>query len=147
IYMSHSLLEYTRGRHVFRMGIPRLIGVDTTLGDPNSFGASVVYALPLVAPFWYCKPSRLLRWFLVGYVGLSTVCVGLTGSRSSFLGLLLWGLVMAWRGKYRWRVLGALVVAAPLLFTLLPGSLQNRFETIINPEVGPANAQSSALGR
>src|SRR5262245_7875512 len=33
VYMLHSLWEYRGGRHVFRMGIPRLIGVDTTLGD------------------------------------------------------------------------------------------------------------------
>src|SRR5262249_4861230 len=76
VYMLHSLREYVGGRHVFRMGIPRLIGVDQAMGDPNSFGATVVYALPFVVPFWVCKPSRLLRWVLAGYVALSVVCIG-----------------------------------------------------------------------
>src|SRR5262245_58331740 len=84
LYMTHSLREYMNGRHTFRMGIQRLIGVDTTMGDPNTFGASIVFALPFVVPFWRNRPSLGLRLFLAGYVGLSIVCIGLTGSRSAF---------------------------------------------------------------
>ena len=29
-----------------------MIGVDSSLGDPNSFGASIVFALPFVRAFW-----------------------------------------------------------------------------------------------
>ena len=36
LYMLHSVWEYKNGRHTYRMGIARLVGVDTTLGDPNS---------------------------------------------------------------------------------------------------------------
>lgn len=57
IYMMHSLWEYHNGRHTFRMGIARLIGVDDTNGDPNSFGATIVYALPFVVAFWTSRPS------------------------------------------------------------------------------------------
>ena len=41
----------------------------------------------------------------------------------------------------------AFAAAAPLAFVALPESLQTRFETIINPEVGPKNAQESGEGR
>jgi O-antigen ligase len=37
--------------------------------------------------------------------------------------------------------------AAPAVFLLLPESLQTRFETIVNPDVGPANARQSGEGR
>src|SRR5260370_30234020 len=147
LYMAHSLREYIGGRYTFRMGISRMIGVDKSLGDPNSFGASIVYALPFVVPFWLDKPSRWLRAFLISYVGLSLVCIGLTGSRSSFVGLLLCCLMVVMRRGRRWSMLFAAVVAAPMLWFALPPSLQNRFETIVNPEVGPANAQSSAMDR
>jgi O-antigen ligase len=147
VYMSHSLWEYMHGRHTFRMGIARMIGVDKSLGDPNSFGASILYALPFVVPFWVCRPSRLLRAFLVAFVGLSFVCIGLTGSRGSLVGLVLLMLILVLRSRWRWRLLAVGVLASPLLFAALPPSLQTRFETIVNPEVGPANAQSSALAR
>ncbi len=147
LYMLHSLREYIGGRHVFRMGICRLIGVDQAMGDPNTFGASIVYALPFVVPLWLCNPSRTLRWFLAGYVTLSFVCVGLTGSRSSFLGLVLCVAVTVLRSRWRWALLVLSVVAAPALWAALPPSLQNRFETIIHPEVGPANAIVSGEGR
>jgi O-antigen ligase len=147
VYMSHSLWEYHNGRHTFRMGIARMIGVDSSLGDPNSFGASILYALPFIVPFWKHRPRWYVRGFLVGFVGLSCVCIGLTGSRGSLVGLVVLALIMVLRSRHRWKLLGAGVVAAPLLFAALPPSLQTRFETIINPEVGPANAQGSAMSR
>src|SRR5262245_33214361 len=147
IYQSHSLLEYVRGRHVYRMGIPRMIGVDTTLGDPNSFGNGLVYALPIASALWFSQPSRRLKIFLAAYVALTTVCIGLTGSRGSFMGLIFWAVVMIMRSKYRWRLAALGVLLAPVLWALLPASLQNRFTTIVDPSVGPANAQASAEGR
>jgi O-antigen ligase len=147
VYMSHSLWEYANGRHEFRMSIVRMIGVDRALGDPNSFGASMVYALPLVVPFWCCSRSRLLRVFLLGYLGLSATCIVLTGSRSSFLGLLVFSAITVWYSRRRTLGLAAAVVAVPVLWAAVPDTLQTRFETIIHPEVGPANAQESAEGR
>jgi O-antigen ligase len=147
IYQSHSLLEYVHGRHVYRMGIPRLIGVDTTLGDPNSFGNGVVYGLPVVSALWLSKPSRWMKMFLAAQIVLSVTCIGLTGSRGSFMGLIFWATVMVLRSKYRWRLLVVVAALSPALWMLLPESLQNRFTTIVDPSVGPANAESSALGR
>lgn len=148
LYLTHSLREYLGGRHTFRMGITRMIGVDTTLGDPNSFGASIVFALPFVVALWRAGVGgRFGRWALVGYVGLSALCVLLTGSRSSLLGLLLWSGIVLWQLPKRWLYVAAFLMIAPLAFVALPESLQTRFETIINPDVGPANAKESGEGR
>lgn len=147
IYMLHSLLEYMGGRYHHRMGITRLIGVDISLGNPNSFGNSIVYTLPLLTPLWLGRPTGRMKVFLAGYLALSILCIGLTGSRSSFVGLVLWALVSVLRSRWRMRMAILAVVAAPLLWAALPSSLQDRFETIINPEVGPANARESGEGR
>jgi hypothetical protein len=147
IYLSHSFREYLNGRHVYTMRIARMIGIDTTMGDPNSFGGTIVYCLPFVIPFW--MEHRTLRWrlFLGGYVALSVMCIGLTGSRSAFVGLLLGSFIIIVRSRYRGRMAVAALLLTPALWAALPPSLQNRFETIVNPEVGPANAQTSAEGR
>jgi hypothetical protein len=147
LYMAHSLREYHCGRHAFRMGIPRMIGVDTTMGDPNSFGGTLVYALPFVVPFWMTRPSLALRLFLACYVALSVVCIGLTGSRSAFVGLLLWVMLMIFRSRWRGRLALMGILTAPLLWAALPPELQNRFETIIHPEVGPKSAVASGYDR
>lgn len=148
LYMLHSLREYLAGRHTYRMGIARMIGVDKTLGDPNSFGASIVFALPIAFAVWKAGlGGRIGRWLLLGYVGLSSLCILLTGSRSSLLGLVVWFMIVIWGTRYRFAALVAFAAAAPLAFVALPDSLQTRFETIINPEVGPKNAQESGEGR
>lgn len=148
LYLLHSFREYLGGRYKFRMGIARMVGVDDTLGDPNSFGASIVFALPIVVAIWKSGlGGTLARWMLFGYVGLSSLCILLTGSRSSLLGLLVWFSLIIWGTRYRFLALGAFVAAAPLAFFALPEELQTRFETIINPDVGPANAKESSEGR
>jgi hypothetical protein len=147
VYLGHSFWEYWNGRHSWAMGIERLIGVDTTMGDANSFGGTIVYVLPFVIPFWLDPQSKKWRWLLAGYVALSVVCIGLTGSRSAFVGLVLGVLWVIARSRYRMRLGLLAVLATPFLWAALPSALQNRFETIIDPEVGPANAQTSAQGR
>ncbi len=147
IYLGHSFSEYLSGRHVHRMGIDRMVGVDTTMGDPNSFGATILYVLPFVIPFWHDSQWRQRRWMLIAYVILSIGCIGLTGSRSAFVGLVLAILLAVVKSQYRTRMALAAVLLAPVFWLLLPQSLQTRFETIVNPEAGPANAQVSAEGR
>ncbi len=147
LYMMHSLWEFRNGRHTYRMGIARLIGVDKTLGDPNSFGASIVFALPFVRLFWLTAQKKLLKFFLVGYTGLSSLCILLTGSRSSLLGLLFWGFIVCLFSRRRMTFLALGVVLACGAFAALPDYLQTRFETIVNPDVGPANARVSGQGR
>jgi hypothetical protein len=147
VYLLHSLREYVGGRFTYRMGIARMIGVDSSLGDPNSFGNTILFALPFVPALWTVYRSPAVRVALAGYAGLSVLCILLTGSRSSFLGLLMWGVFAALRSRHRFLWLAALVVFAPAAFVALPESLQTRFETIINPDVGPANAKESGEGR
>jgi hypothetical protein len=147
LYMSHSLREFIAGHHAFRMDVVRMIGVDESMSDPNSFGASILYALPIAAVFWTTGSGVGRRWLVAGYFALSVLCIALTGSRSAFVGLLLWAFLAIFRSRWRWRLALAAVAIAPLLWAALPGSLQDRFETIIYPESGPANALTSAQGR
>ncbi|MBX3398059.1 MAG: O-antigen ligase family protein [Gemmataceae bacterium] len=148
LYLAHSFREYLGGRHTYRMGIARMIGVDKTLGDPNSFGASIVFVLPFIPAFWRAgvggRPGKFL---LLAFAGLCALCILLTGSRSSLLGMIVWGLMLLVRVRRAW--LWALVAAAlaPVAFLALPESLQNRFETIVNPEAGPESARESGEGR
>lgn len=148
LYLSHSFKEYLGGRHTFRMGIARMIGVDSTLGDPNSFGAGIVYSLPFLPALWKSEwGGRRGRFLILGYGGLAALCVLLTGSRSSLLGLLLYSTILMLGHRKRFLWLALFSVAAPAAFVALPDSLQNRFETIINSDVGPANAKESGEGR
>ena len=148
LYLLHSFREYLGGRYTYRMGISRMIGVDTTLGDPNSFGASIVFSLPLVTAFWKAGiGGKLSKPLLGGYVGLASLCVLLTGSRSSLLGLLVWFTIVIWGTRYRFLALAAFAVAAPLAFIALPDELQTRFETIVNPEVRSKSDEESGQGR
>jgi hypothetical protein len=146
-YMGHSLYEYASGRHLDRMNITRLMGIDSNAGDPNHFGLAIICALPFVVPVWVAYRHLLVRGFLVGYVGLTLVCIALSGSRAAFCGLLLCAGVLIWRSRWRWPMAGLAVLSAPVMWAALPTQMQNRFETIIHPEVGPKSAKDSGDDR
>ena len=93
LYELHSLREFLCGRYQYVMGVKRMVGVDATLSHPNSFGASVDYALPFLYPAWTLASKRWQKLALTGIFGLGFTCVLLTGSRSSFLGLAAFVLV------------------------------------------------------
>jgi O-antigen ligase len=147
LYMVHSLWEFAGGRYVFRMGIPRLVGVDTTRSDPNAMAATITFVLIFVPVLWRCSTGRPARVVLASFTCVSVLCILLSGSRSGLVGLLLWVFPVVWRSKRRGLVLASVAAAAPLMFLALPPTLQNRFQTIVNPDVGPKNAQTSVDGR
>ena len=147
LYLLHSGLEFLNGRHEVRMGITRMIGVDSTYGNPNSFASSLLLTLPLAMALWACRPGQALRLFLLIHAAAVTGCVLLTGSRAGFIGLGACGLFLL-LASHRREGAVLLIGGAGLLAGLaLPGPLQNRFLTIIDPSYGPQNAQISAESR
>ena len=114
--------EQLRGEHRVRPAVrPGLLAV-----GPQVVGAAVLWRLR----------------------GLSVGCILLTGSRSSFLGLILWGSLVILRSRHRWAGIPAAARSRPARCSWpCPESLQTRFETIVNPDVGPENARVSGEGR
>jgi O-antigen ligase len=152
LYMLHSLWEYLHGRYEFRMGISRMTGVDLTFCDPNAFASTLLYTLPLLLPFWREQPRRVPHWFILGYGGCAASCILLTGSRTGFVGLVLFLLILVvWCAKNKYQAIAVAGVLGFLAFAVLsialPGELQERYLTLIDSSRGPANAEVSAGGR
>jgi O-antigen ligase len=152
LYAAHSFREFLGGRYEYRMGIRRMNGVDKSFGDPNTFGSSLLYTVPLAVSVWMSKPRKALRVLLVCYlIGVST-CIALTGSRSSFVGMAICGtlLLLLWvRRKLLLIVLLGLggVAALGVAAVALPPEMQNRYLTLIDSSYGPKNAAISATSR
>jgi O-antigen ligase len=144
LYAAHSLWEFRGGQHEYRMGTVRMIGINKTFNDPNTFAASLVYSLPIAFAFWSKSPRRLHRNLVVLYTALMLVCILLSGSRRALLGLGCLGMMYALTPKRGLILIPVLLCAALLGWGLLPEQLQNRFTTIVDPSAGPENARESA---
>ena len=130
IYMLHSYREYLNGRGAFEMGTWRMIGVDVTMGHPNTFGNSIVYAATMLLPLTALLKKRWQWLFAIGYCLLSLRCIQLTGSRGSMMGLCVFLVGTAVISKHRLKIIPLLFVAAPLLWFSLPENLQQRYLTL-----------------
>ena len=149
LYLLHSFREYLAGRHWYRMGIVRMVGVGQFANDPNAFAASIAFSLPFVLLVLRTDNRRWAKAACIAYGGLALYCIVLTGSRAGFVTLALFGLLVIGQAGGR-RMVSALVAAlilASIGWEVMPEDKKLRIETIWNPEAGPAGAQASAEGR
>lgn len=145
LYMGHSLREYYNGRHQWAMGTHRMIGVDLAYNDPNTFAATILYSLPMLIPFWLDSPATRTRLLVGGYIALALTCILLTGSRTAFVMTAILGsvgLILVSKHKLRIIIIG--ITVAVTAWSLLPEDRRLRFMTVLDPSLGPANAQESA---
>ena len=148
-YSLHSLWEYHNGRHVWTMGISRMMGADSTFSDPNAFGASLVLSLPFAYALFRSEISSRLRQLYCGYFGIVVLCVVLTGSRSASVALivllLMWSLLQ--QGKNKFVILAAMLLAFSTVWINMPAEKQERIRSIWDKDAGPENAHESTDGR
>ena len=85
--------------------------------DPNAFGGMLILFSALTLPQLFARRPLLPRWLVVGIVALDVLCLYLTYSRSSMLGLATAVLLIA---LLRYRKLLLLGVIGVVLLLLLP---------------------------
>lgn len=147
LYELHSLREYLSGRGEYRMGTWRMVGVDNSLNDPNSFAASVVCGLPILIPLTALAAKTWQRVAIWSLLALGLICIVLTGSRTAFAAIIVVGFAFSMMSPYRWRIVAISAIVAPLVWFNLSQDLQYRYLTLIDPSYGPQNAQDSADSR
>jgi O-antigen ligase len=147
IYVGKSLWEFiVHGRHVYRMGISRLVGMDQTYNDPNTFAATIVYSLPFAWALWKSEKSKWMGRGLLGYGAMCVVAIMFTGSRSGMLSFLFF-LGLIWM-KHQKKIFGLVLLALGLLaiWQFVPGEYKVRYFTIFDDSIS-ATAAESAQGR
>lgn len=146
LYTGKSAWEFfVHDRYVWRMGIKRMIGFDTTYGDSNAFAASIAYSLPFLWAVIKCKLDQpWLRRALWTYGALSLVCIIYTGSRSGMVTTLLF-FMLALMGSSR-KMLGIMFLSIALVFVWhsMPETYQDRFMTTFHADIESAEDLSSA---
>jgi O-antigen ligase len=149
LYALHSLLEYSNGRHEYRMGISRMVGVDQTYADPNAFGATLVLSLPIAYVMARYEGKLWLRRAYYSYFALVALCVILTGSRSSFIAIvllfLLWGFFR--QGKQKLIFIPVMLLSMLVIWNVMPEEKQTRIRSLWDEDAGPSNAHQSSKGR
>lgn len=143
IYLACSSLKaYYSGQLLYAQGIERVIGVNSTLGDPNTLGTTMAVTFALVALMW---PGDNRLWArLVSIFGALT-CVwslSLTGSRASTLGFVTALIALWWKAKHRFLVALVGVTVFIGVFAILPSQYKQRYETI-----GSGELDDSSKGR
>ena len=161
IYLAKAQWEFfIHNHHVYRMGVARLIGIESMHGAPNGLAISIVASLPMLLFLWVYRkevsstwPNVWQKWFsriLVMYAFLAVSSIVLTNSRSGMATFIVFVILSFGLGKGIGRMIKSAVLGVIILgiiWQVMPESNKNRFRTLWNPAMGPANAEASAEGR
>ncbi|MEI6314959.1 MAG: O-antigen ligase family protein, partial [Syntrophus sp. (in: bacteria)] len=147
LYIGKSEWEFfVNGKHTYRMGIRRLIGIDETNGSPNSFAATIVYSLPFAWVLWKTSSATWVKVSLGCYGIMSLSGVALTGSRGGMLSVIFFFSLVWMRSKRKVVGLMLIVVVTSMSWIFMGGILQDRFRTLYDDKIN-ATATASAEGR
>ena len=146
IYMLHSYREYLCGRFVFAMGTRRMVGIDSTMSDPNTFGGSIIILLPMLIPLVTQLKKKWHYLFVLGYFLLSIRCVQLTGSRGAFVVLGCALFLAALLSKKRMTYVPIMCLIALIVWASMSDNLRNRYLTLVDSSINES-ANQSAQGR
>jgi putative inorganic carbon (HCO3(-)) transporter len=147
-YVLRSATEYLNGRHQFTMGVSRMMGAGTSLSDPNSFGGTLAFSLPLVLWAGIHTRSLLLRTCVLAYGLLAAWCAIATHSRSGFLLLALntgWAFVVIPGRRFRLVMAALLVAFGAYLVGFQSKNAMDRYASIFSKDT--YKNESSTRGR
>jgi O-antigen ligase len=161
VYMAKAQWEFfLNGRHDYKMGVTRLVGIEETFGGPNAVALSVVLSFPFLYFLFLHRKTIGATWpyfwrkafpvCLGLYLFLAITTVVLTRSRSGVVSAVLFVGLLVLRSKGMGKKLLAFVGGVVLLVVLwfaMSDEARNRIRTIWDPNAGPANATESAYGR
>lgn len=125
------------GVYTFRYGggVAGRLGGGTSTGDPNYVAMAMIYAIPFAA-FLALRSGMLGRLVALGAIPTLLAVFALTGSRGGLIGFGI--MLAAWFlwASMRTRVLlaGGAVATISLAFVLLPGSILNRYTTLLSAQ-------------
>lgn len=130
-------------------GVIRLYGVGQ-FAHPNGLGAYAVITLPFLYLFFWHYRSHFIQAFLVGFGLICLRVIMLTGSRTAYVGLVIFifCLFMYSKRRARFAVVTGLVVI--LAWTSVPKMYKNRFislEKVTAAIDGEEQAAGSIGGR
>jgi len=127
---QEGITGYITGSLVWEnQGTPRLNGPTPSYAHPNSFAGTQLSTVPFIFHFWKLA-SRWARLALAFAGGAAVLVTMASGSRTAYVGVIVWGLFMFARSRAKGRamlVILGLLFAAPMV---VPSQYVARFETI-----------------
>lgn len=148
LFILLSLWEWFHGRHDFTMGVLRMQGAGSMYRDPNSFGATIMFVLPIFVWVGIYSTSWVLRVASMGYGVMAAYCTFKTSSRSALVLLVLtglWTLTVLKRSSHRVVAVVVLSGACVVLLSTLSPSQVARIKSLASSETYAR--EESTVGR
>jgi putative inorganic carbon (HCO3(-)) transporter len=112
-------------------GAARVYGPGTSMiSDNNDLGVALNMTLPLIYYLSCIATTRLVKFSLWGFMGLTAVAILFTYSRGALLGICAMTAFLVLKSRHRIKIIAATVLTALLVYNFAPQSLFARWGTI-----------------
>lgn len=110
--------------------------------DNNTLALALVMTIPFIRYIQLTAQNKHVRRGAMVAMGLCAISVLTSFSRGALLASAAMGLVLAWRSPHRVRMFAAMIIAVPIMLSMMPQSWWDRMGTIQSYD-----EDASALGR
>ena len=131
VFQRASGLEVNRSYVDLRLNKGMPSRVMSFFDNPNAFAQVLMLLLPLTLALAVCSRRRVSRLAALAALALGTAALGMTYSRSAWIGAACAMVVMVF--LWRPRLLPGFLILCILAAPLLPSTIWNRILTIFNP--------------
>jgi putative inorganic carbon (hco3(-)) transporter len=114
-------------------GVMRLHGVTGLYEHPNSFSGLGLGMLPFIY-YFFPLANRWQKIFLLVLLAFALNIILYTGSRTGYVGFLLFATYVFFRSKYKWKMLLAGVILGVVALPMIPQQYIERFASITGSE-------------
>ncbi len=125
-----SLILYRDGVREVHMNVERATGLTSSGGDANTLGITLVIAMPLEYLMMRKSQTKWIRLTGLAIFAISAITVLITGSRTSFVAMLVVLLILIMRNSKNLKFLPLFLVLLPVVWIVLPQQYKARYETM-----------------
>lgn len=130
-------------KFVLSGGGHQVVGRAGVIQDRNDFAVAINMCIPLLVYLFFVTKHKLLRYGLLGLVGLNIIAVIGTYSRGGFIGLAILAIAFWWRSSYKVSLAVLFMILLPIGYSQAPDDWKERQTTVATA----ATEDGSFIGR
>lgn len=110
-------------------------------GEPNTLGGYLIIMTGIAIGLLFYSPSLRTKFLLLGFIGLTSVCIAYTLSRCTYMAFpFMYFTILAFSERKRGLIMGALLMVLAFI-VFKPKVVIDRIKYTFVPEIGPQSEQ------
>jgi probable O-glycosylation ligase (exosortase A-associated) len=121
----------------------KIVGKAGIIADRNDLAVAINMAIPLIIYLFQTSKNQIIKYGLLGLLGLNVIAIVGTYSRGGFIGLVILGVAFWLTSRHKVVLMLLALLALPALYSVAPEDWRDRQDTVVEA----SESDGSFIGR